>query len=84
MVPDCAKTSAAVTTLKKLTLDQFMFAPLITLGFFFNLNFLEGNSANKAVEDIKQKYAETMIINWKLWLPANFLNFYFISAKSLA
>jgi hypothetical protein len=55
-----------------------MFAPILTAGFFILINCLEGKGVEQGVTDIQEKFLMTMIVNWKLWIPANFANFYFV------
>ena len=60
---------------KKLIFDQFAFAPIITSGFFLVINILEGNGLSKGFQDMQSKIWKTMLVNWQLWIPANFINF---------
>lgn len=76
MVPD--KGSASLVAFKKLCLDQFGFAPVCTAGFFMLINLVEGKGVQGGIQDMDSKFKEAMIVNWKLWIPANFANFYFI------
>ncbi len=48
------------------------------MGFFIMINCIEGKGVQHGVADIKSKLVETMIVNWKIWIPANFVNFYFV------
>lgn len=75
LVPESAKTSQAVVALKKLGFDQLVFAPICTSGFFIVINTLEGNGPAKGIADLKAKLWETLLVNWKIWVPANFVNF---------
>ena len=53
----------------------------MTAGFFVVINKIEGNSIQKALDDVRQKWWTTMLINWQLWIPAQFINFYFTPIK---
>ena len=64
--------------LKKLAFDQSVFASFMTCGFFTIINLIEGNSLAKARQDIRDKFWTTMVINWKIWIPGNFVNFTFM------
>uniref|UniRef100_A0A7S3FWA6 Mpv17-like protein n=1 Tax=Strombidium rassoulzadegani TaxID=1082188 RepID=A0A7S3FWA6_9SPIT len=77
VVPDGTKYGA----LKKLAIDQSAFASFITTGFFIIINVVEGKGAQKGIDDLKQKYWTTMVINWKIWIPANYMNFVLIPNK---
>ena len=48
------------------------------LMFYPAINLLEGRSMSKAVEDIKEKYAATMTLNYKVWPFASLINFMFM------
>ena len=61
--------------LKKLAFDQSIFASIMTAGFFCLINCIEGNGIQKGINDTKEKYLTTMMVNWKLWIPASFVNF---------
>ena len=78
LVAGSSKASSSAIALKKLAFDQLVFAPCMTAGFFLVMNTLQGNPLEKAFYDIRTKFKTTMIANWQLWIPANFLNFYFI------
>lgn len=55
-----------------------MAAPLIMLGFYPAINFVQGKSMASAYEDLKAKYVETMKVNYYIWPPANLVNFMFV------
>ena len=46
--------------------------------FYPTINFLEGQSFQKAMEDLKAKYISTLALNYKIWPAANFINFFFL------
>ena len=71
LVPSGVKFEA----LRKLAFDQTVFASTMTAGFFVLINCVEGNGPMKGLQDCKAKYWETMMMNWKLWIPASFINF---------
>jgi len=41
---------------------------------FAFLGFLEGKNADAIKEQLDDDYTDTMLANWKLWLPATFVN----------
>jgi len=53
-------------------------APLIMLGFYPAINFVQGKSMASALEDLKSKYVETMKVNYYIWPAANLVNFMFV------
>ena len=81
MLPRLVPEAAKFATLKKVFIDQTVFASLMTSGFFVIINLLEGNSVSKAMGDIQQKLWTTMLINWQIWIPAQAVNFYFTPIK---
>ena len=60
--------------LKKVAVDQIIFAPIEIVLFLAYTHFTQkskGDFTDKINEDLK----EIVINNWKLWLPAQFINF---------
>ncbi len=74
------KLIAAPTTagaVKRLLLDQFVWAPIFITGFFAALLTCEGRPQQipaKLESDLK----DAVLTNWKLWIPAQFINFRFM------
>ncbi|GBG62655.1 hypothetical protein CBR_g31674 [Chara braunii] len=60
-----------------LALDQLFFAPIFITSFFTSLLTLEGR-ADDIIPKLKQDFVNTLIANWKLWVPFQFINFAFI------
>merc|ERR1712226_693895 len=81
VLPMIAPSGVKFEAAKKLAFDQSVFASFMTCGLFTGLNLIEGNGISKGVSEVKEKFWPTMIINWKLWIPANFMNFYFMPIK---
>ena len=48
------------------------------LSFYPMINFVDGKSFEQSVQDIKDKYVQTIITNWKMWVPAGMINFYLV------
>ena len=65
---------AAVTSL---ALDQLVFAPTFLAVFIASLFTIEGNAA-AVVPKLKQDWSQTVVANWKVWVPFQFLNFRFV------
>ena len=78
LVPEVAGSSAGWLAVKKLMFDQLGFAPICTAGFFVFINMLEGHGPQKGFNEIRQNFWKTMLVNWQIWIPANFLNFRFV------
>ena len=51
---------------------------MITAGYFPALALLHGGSLESGMQDLRQKFWVLMAANWKIWIPANFLNFYLV------
>ena len=62
---------------KRLLLDQFLFAPPFLALVLGLLTALEGD-LSKVMPKLKQDWANVCISNWKLWVPFQLLNFRFV------
>lgn len=61
----------------RLILDQFVFSPIF-IGFFLaTLVTLEGRPA-EVVPKLQQEWFSSVLANWQLWVPFQFLNFRFV------
>ncbi|KAL5715516.1 hypothetical protein ACHQM5_017325 [Ranunculus cassubicifolius] len=61
----------------RLVLDQFLFSPLF-IGFFLStLLTLEGRPS-QILPKLQQEWLATVLANWQLWIPFQFLNFLFV------
>ncbi|XP_057545069.1 protein sym-1-like [Amaranthus tricolor] len=61
----------------RLLLDQFFFAPIFIGTFLSALMTLEGRPS-QIVPKLKQEWFASVVANWKLWIPFQFLNFRFV------
>lgn len=61
----------------RLLLDQFVFAPAFIGVFLSALVTLEGRPS-EVVPKLKQEWFSSVLANWKLWIPFQFLNFRFV------
>ena len=66
------------TTAAKTLIDQFIQAPLFTVLIFYFLGLLEGKTSADIQSQLERNYKDTMIANWKLWVPATFVNLAFV------
>ena len=69
-----AGTGAAALSL---ALDQLAFAPTFLAVFIASLFTIEGNAASVPAK-LRQDWGETVVTNWKVWVPFQFLNFRFV------
>ena len=65
------------TTGIKVLIDQFVQAPIFTVIIFAFLGLLEGKSISDIKKRLDEDYADTMVANWKLWVPATAVNIAF-------
>ncbi|KAK8931052.1 hypothetical protein KSP39_PZI016946 [Platanthera zijinensis] len=64
----------------RLLLDQFFFSPIF-IGFFLSaLVTLEGRPS-QVLPKLQQEWFSSMLANWQLWIPFQFLNFQFVPQK---
>nr|CAI5863048.1 unnamed protein product [Callosobruchus analis] len=77
-IKDKSSTSVA---LKKVFLDQAVFAPCSLAVVMTILNFLEGGNFKSAKEEIKEKYVDILATNYKIWPAVQMVNFYFLPLK---
>lgn len=61
----------------RLLLDQFFFAPIFIGTFLSTLITLEGRPS-EVVPKLRQEWFSSVLANWKLWIPFQFLNFRFV------
>ncbi|KAJ4787050.1 Protein Mpv17 [Rhynchospora pubera] len=64
----------------RLCLDQFLFSPVFIGVFMSLLVTLEGKPSH-VMPKLKQEWFLSVIANWQLWIPFQFLNFYFVPQK---
>ena len=65
------------TTFIKVLIDQFVQAPIFTVLIFGFLGVLEGKSLDAIKDQLDDDYVDTMVANWKLWVPATVVNIAF-------
>lgn len=66
------------TTGIKVVIDQFIQAPIFTVLIFAFLGLLEGKSTSDIKQKLDEDYVNTMLANWKLWVPATVINIAFV------
>ncbi|CAB4013149.1 Mpv17 isoform X2 [Paramuricea clavata] len=64
--------------LKKVVLDQGLFAPVFLVLFYCSLGMLELSPAKKTVARLKSEFLPNMAVNYSIWPAVQFVNFYFI------
>ncbi|KAL0421684.1 UNVERIFIED_CONTAM: protein SYM1 [Sesamum latifolium] len=61
----------------RLLLDQFLFAPTFIGIFLSTLVTLEGKPSH-VIPKLQQEWFSSVLANWQLWIPFQFLNFRFV------
>jgi Mpv17 / PMP22 family. len=64
-------------TLIKLLIDQLVFAPSFLAGVFVFLDVMDGKSIEGIWQHLVSDWCSTIVANWKLWVPATFINLAF-------
>ncbi|KAH7690864.1 Mpv17/PMP22 protein [Dioscorea alata] len=60
-----------------LLLDQFLFSPIF-IGVFLSLVVILEGRPSQVVPKLKQEWPSSMVANWQLWIPFQFLIFRFV------
>mgnify|MGYP002803601653 FL=1 len=66
------------TALKKVVLDQGLFAPAFLVLFYGSLGILEFSPLQKTVARLKAEFLPNMAVNYSIWPAIQMVNFYFI------
>ncbi|KAI7752172.1 hypothetical protein M8C21_008337, partial [Ambrosia artemisiifolia] len=61
----------------RLIIDQFIFAPAFIGVFLSTLVTLEGRPS-QVLPKLQQEWVSSVVANWQLWIPFQFLNFLFV------
>ncbi|RLN28445.1 protein sym-1-like [Panicum miliaceum] len=72
--------SGASGAIARLILDQFIFSPIF-IGVFMSLLVTFEGKPSLVVPKLKQEWLSSVLANWQLWIPFQFLNFYFVPQK---
>lgn len=62
----------------KLFIDQFLFAPLFTAVYFYFCALAEDSYISDTTKKIQRELWSIMRSNWAVWIPANFVSYYFV------
>mmetsp|Transcript_7517 Transcript_7517/g.11577 ORF Transcript_7517/g.11577 Transcript_7517/m.11577 type:complete len:199 (+) Transcript_7517:2-598(+) len=76
-LPPTPDNPLSQTTIVKVIIDQFVQAPVFTVLIFFFLGLLEGKNIEAVQMQLKDDYKDTMLANWKLFIPATVVNLAF-------
>ncbi|CAM9788893.1 unnamed protein product [Ectocarpus sp. 12 AP-2014] len=70
--------TAPATVVKRVALDQLLFAPGFLAVFLSTVMLLDGNAA-KIDRKLRADYPTTVVSNWGYWIPAQVINFRFVA-----
>ncbi len=75
------KGSGGTVALRKMLLDQCIWAPAF-LGMFFSVvNILDGKNASEIKNILKKDYVDALKVNYAVWPAVQLLNFYFVPMR---
>ena len=60
----------------RVALDQLVFTPVFISVFFTGMGLMEGKNLGELREKLAETFQGTLVANWKLWIPFQFVNFY--------
>lgn len=70
--------TTAVSTLYRVAFDQLLFAPFCILPAFFSASMVLNGTPEQIPDKLKADWFPTVIANFALWVPAQFINFKFM------
>ena len=77
--PLTARFGHAAVAPIKVFLDQGLHHPMLYFPFFYGLKaFVEGKPMSSAVEKYKREIKDSCLALWKIWVPAQLVNFAFV------
>ena len=77
-IPPTPEEPFSQTNIIKIIIDQFIQAPIFTVLIFVFLGVLEGKNIEEIRQKLKDDYPETIVNNWKLFIPATAINIAFV------
>ena len=67
--------------IKRVVLDQAVFAPCFIPTFFLSVKLLEGRKLNESIEELRKVFVDMYTTNLVLWVPASSINFAFVPQR---
>ncbi|XP_072376952.1 mitochondrial inner membrane protein Mpv17 [Diabrotica undecimpunctata] len=64
--------------LKKVAADQLLFVPPFQIALISTINTIQGRNLEFTKEQLKLKYTDILIANYKLWPAVQIVNFYLV------
>lgn len=71
-------SSGKVTVLKKVFLDQCVFAPTFVCTFLITVGITQSKNWDRIKQDIGFNYSDILITNYYIWPWVQILNFYYV------
>jgi protein Mpv17 len=69
-------SNAVVAALKRMSMDQLIFAPIFGVPLYFTgIGLLEGKSLTEVQASLGRNYVPTLLANWTIWPAFQFVNF---------
>lgn len=66
---------------QKILLDQVVMSPVCIFFLFYSMGALEGKSVKGCTDEVKEKFMEVYMVDWCIWPPTQFINFYYLPVK---
>lgn len=70
--------SKAVTTLKKVALDQIVFAPIFLGTLIGTIGLLQGHNLAEIRHKLRHEYGDILLTNYYIWPWVQLANFYLV------
>ncbi|XP_060082513.1 mpv17-like protein 2 [Ylistrum balloti] len=81
IIEKIVKTGGKQGAVKRILADQAIAGPFFCFSFFFGMGMMEGRGVDGALQEVKDKFLTVYVIDWFVWPPAQFINFYFLPKK---
>lgn len=74
--------STARAVLAKAGMDNFVLTPIVYLPFFYMFTgVVKGDSAETSLRTLQDKYVDTLLPCWAMWIPGQILNFWLVPQR---
>jgi len=70
------------TAIKKALVEQVMYSPFAISAFYVGMNLLEGNTLEKAIIELEQKFVPTYKMGFMIWPTVQTINFSLIPERN--
>lgn len=76
LVSKITSASPLRQTLMRVTVDQGLFAPIVSVPLYFSaMGAMEGKNKDEIIAHVKSKYTDTLLANWSVWPAVQAANF---------